>query len=232
MRHLKPTISARTCSGELPSESTPWGSETPIRDRTAQYDRVMWSLLYLVVRALVRLLVRSGRPDRDDGAKDLEILVLRHQLRVLQRTAGRPQLRTVDRVLLAAASRAIPRDRWVAFLVTPATLLRWHRELVRRKWTYRKTGRPGRPPIDAELRALILRLARENPRWGCVRVQGELRKLGLRASATTVRTLLRAARLGPRRTGSSRATSSPSRRPGSAPSTSSCSSSSAAGGSM
>ena len=174
-----------------------WGSETPIRDRTAQYDRVMWSLLYLVVRALVRLLVRSGRPDRDDGAKDLEILVLRHQLRVLQRTAGRPQLRTVDRVLLAAASRAIPRDRWVAFLVTPATLLRWHRELVRRKWTYRKTGRPGRPPIDAELRALILRLARENPRWGCVRVQGELRKLGLRASATTVRTLLRAARLGP-----------------------------------
>ena len=63
--------------------AAPWGSETPIRDRTAQYDRVMWSLLYLVVRALVRLLVRSGRPDRDDGAKDLEILVLRHQLRVL-----------------------------------------------------------------------------------------------------------------------------------------------------
>src|ERR1035437_7637741 len=163
----------------------------------------MWSLLYLVVRALVRLLVSGGRPDRDDGSKDLEILVLRHQLRVLQRTAGRPQLRTVDRVLLAAASRAIPRERWVAFLVTPATLLRWHRELVRRKWTYRRTGRPGRPPIDAELRALILRLARDNPRWGCVRVQGELRKLGLRAGATTVRTLLRAARAGPapRRTG-------------------------------
>ena len=177
----------------------PWGSETSIRARSDRYDRVMWSLLYLVVRALVRLLVRSGRPDRDDGAKDLEILVLRHQLRVLQRTTGRPQLRTVDRVLLAAASRAIPRDRWVAFLVTPATLLRWHRELVRRKWTYRKTGRPGRPPIDAELRALILRLARENPRWGCVRVQGELRKLGLRASPTTVRTRLRAAWLGPRR---------------------------------
>jgi hypothetical protein len=157
----------------------------------------MWSLLYLVVRALVRLLVRGGRPDRDDGSKDLEILVLRHQLRVLQRTAGRPQLRTVDRVLLAAASRAIPRDRWVAFLVTPSTLLRWHRELVRRKWTYRRTGRPGRPPIDPEVRALILRLARENPRWGCVRMEGELRKLGIRASATTIRTLLRVARLGP-----------------------------------
>src|SRR5664280_739872 len=157
----------------------------------------MWSLLYLVVRALVRLLVSAGQPGQDDGSKDLEILVLRHQLRVLQRTAGPPKLRPIDRVLLAASSRAISRDRWVAFLVTPATLLRWHRELVRRKWTYRKTGRPGRPPIDAELRALILRLARENPRWGCVRVQGELRKLGLRASATTVRTLLRAARLGP-----------------------------------
>ena len=153
----------------------------------------MWSLLYLVVCALVR----GGRPDRDDGSKDLEILVLRHQLRVLQRTAGRPQLRTVDRVLLAAASRAIPRDRWAAFLVTPATLLRWHRELVRRKWTYRRTGRLGRPPINAELRALILRMARENPRWGCVRIEGELGKLGIRVGATTIRNLLRVARLGP-----------------------------------
>src|SRR5450759_653660 len=100
-------------------------------------------------------------------------------------------------VLLAAASRVIPRDRWVAFLVTPATLLRWHRELVRRKWTYPRTGRPGRPPIDAAIRALILRLARENPRWGCVRIEGELRKLGIRVAATTIRTLLRTARLGP-----------------------------------
>jgi putative transposase len=163
----------------------------------------MWSLVYLLLRTLVALLIRTSRRDRDDGAKDLEILVLRHQLRVLQRTAGPPKLRPIDRVLLAAASRAIPRDRWVAFFVTPATLLRWHRELVRRKWTYRRTGRPGRPPIDAELRALILRLARENPRWGCIRVRGELRKLGIRVGATTIRTLLRAARLGPapRRTG-------------------------------
>ena len=157
----------------------------------------MWSLLYLVVRALVRLLVGSGQRDRDDGAKDLEILVLRHQLRVLQRRSGPPRLRPIDRVLLAAASRVIPRDRWVAFLVTPATLLRWHRELVRRKWTYRRGGRPGRPPIDPEVRALILRLARENPRWGCVRIEGELRKLGIRVGATTIRTLLRTARLGP-----------------------------------
>jgi hypothetical protein len=140
----------------------------------------MLSLLYLVVRALVCLLVSAGQAGRGDGSKDLEILVLRYQLRVLQRTASPPRLRTIDRVLLAAASRAIPRDRWVAFLVTPATLLRWHRELVRRKWTYRRTGHPGRPPIDAAIRALILRLARENPRWGCVRIDGELRKLGIR----------------------------------------------------
>ncbi len=125
----------------------------------------MWSLLYLVVRALVRLLVSAGQRGRDDGSKDLEILVLRHQLRVLQRKSGRPELRAIDRVLLAAASRVIPRDRWVAFMVTPATLLRWHRELVRRKWTYRRTGRPGRPTIDAGVRELILRLARENPRY-------------------------------------------------------------------
>ncbi len=148
----------------------------------------MWPLLYLLIRLLVARIIGTGRRDRDGGAKDLEILVLRHQLRVLQRTASRPKLRPIDRMLFTAASRGIPCDRWAAFLVTPATLLRWHRELVRRRWTYRRTGRPGRPPIDPELRALILRLARENPRWGCVRVQGELRKLGIRGSATTALT--------------------------------------------
>src|SRR5664280_115647 len=165
----------------------------------------MWSLLYLVARTLVCLFVIAGPAGRADGSKDLEILVLRHQLRVLQRTAGRPRLRTIDRVLFAAASRVLPRDRWVAFLVTPATLLRWHRELVRRKWTYRRTGRPGRPRIDAAIRTLILRLARENPRWGCVRIEGELRKLGIRVGATMIRNLLRTTRLGPapRRTGPS-----------------------------
>ena len=182
-----------------------WGSETPIRARTARYDRPMWSLLYLVAHTFIRLLVSGGQQSQDDGGKDLEILVLRHQLRVLQRTSGRPRLRTIDRVLVAAASRVIPRDRWVAFLVTPATLLRWHRELVTRKWTYRRTGRPGRPPLDAAIRTLILRLARENPRWGCVRIEGELRKLGIRVGATTIRNLLRTTRLGPapRRTGPS-----------------------------
>ncbi len=206
----------------------------------------MLSLLYLILRALARLLVSRARRGRDDGSRDLEILVLRYQLRVLQRKSGRPKLRAIDRVLLAAASRAIPRARWATFLVTPATLLRWHRELVKRKWTYRRTGRPGWPPIDDAVRELILRLARENPRWGCVRIGGELRKLGIRVGATTIRTVLRAAptspprggpdRAGPssselKRAGSSPATSSPSRRPGSGRSPSLCSSSSGPGGS-
>ncbi len=160
----------------------------------------MLFFLGLVIRALARLLVS---PCHDDGSKDLEILVLRHELRVLRRKTGPPKVRAIDRVLLAAASRAIPRDRWSCFMVTPATLVRWHRELVRKKWTYGKTGRPGRPRIDPEVRELVLRIARENPRWGCVRIEGELRKLGIRVAATTIRTLIRTARLGPapRRTG-------------------------------
>jgi putative transposase len=136
---------------------------------------------------------------------DLEILVLRHELRVLRRKTGPPTFRALDKVLLAAASRAIPRKRWVDFLVTPATLLRWQRELVRQKWTYGRTGRPGRPPIDPKVQELIVRLARENPRWGCIRIEGELRSLGIRVGATTTRALLRSARLdpAPRRNGPS-----------------------------
>src|SRR5665811_171280 len=118
----------------------------------------MLFLLGLIVRSLSRLLVS---PRNCDGSKDLEILVLRHQLRVLRRKTGPPKLRFIDRVLLAVASRSIPRERWSSFLVTPATLLRWHRELVRKKWTYAKIGRPGRPTIDQEVRELVLRIARE-----------------------------------------------------------------------
>jgi transposase InsO family protein len=144
---------------------------------------------------LARLLVLSGA---EEATKDLEILVLRQQLRVLRRHASRPRFTALDRVLLAAASRAIPRQRWRSlFLVTPQTLLRWHRELVRRKWTYRKAPQPGRPPLDAEVVTLVLRMARENQRWGCVRIAGELRKLGIRVGATTIRTLLRRHGLGP-----------------------------------
>jgi transposase InsO family protein len=160
----------------------------------------MLFLLSLIARAAARLLARS----RDEGSKDIEILVLRHQLKVLRRQVGPPRLRPVDRVLLAVAARALPRDRWASFCVTPQTLLRWHRELVRRKWTY-SSKRTGRPPMDPDIRELICRMARENPRWGCVRIQGELRGLGIRVGATTIRSILRRSSLGPapRRSGPS-----------------------------
>lgn len=160
----------------------------------------MLFLLYLCARALTRLVAGS----RDDGSKDIEILVLRHQVKVLRRRASRPRLRVMDRVLLAAAARVLPRDRWASFMVTPQTLLRWHRELVRRKWTYR-ARRTGRPPLDSEIKDLILRIAKENPRWGCVRIQGELGRLGIKVGATTIRTLVRHHGLGPspRRSGPS-----------------------------
>ncbi len=90
-------------------------------------------------------------------------------------------------------------------MVTPQTLLRWHRELVKRKWTYRRRG-PGRPALDPRTVDLVIRLGRENPRWGCVRIQGELRKLGIRVEASTVRRVLRRVGLGPapRRSGPTR----------------------------
>jgi putative transposase len=152
---------------------------------------VVLSILYLVLRRLL-----GPTPGSGDTARDVEIAILRHQLRVLRRQVGRPSFRPIDRAFLAAAARILPRDRWRSLLIRPQTLLRWHRELVRRKWTYR-TARVGRPRIDPELREIVLRLARENPRWGYVRIQGELRKLGIRIGATTIRRVLRANGLGP-----------------------------------
>jgi transposase InsO family protein len=130
------------------------------------------------------------------AALEVENAVLRHELAVLRRAVKRPPLRRRDRLLLAAASAVLPRERWSVFVVSPQTLLRWHRELVARKWTYRRRL-PGRPRIDPALRELVLRLARENSRWGCVRIQGELRKLGIRVGATTIRSILRRSGLGP-----------------------------------
>jgi putative transposase len=127
---------------------------------------------------------------RGEAAKDLEILVLRHQLTVLRRQVQRPRLEPADRALLAAASRALPRGRWSCFFVKPETLLRWHRRLVAGAWTYPHHGQ-GRPPLDHEVQQLIIRLAKENPRWGYQRIQGELQRLGIRVSATAIRTTLR-----------------------------------------
>src|SRR5947207_13545247 len=108
---------------------------------------------YWVVRRLFELLVLFGRSER---AKEVEILVLRHELQVLRRQVGRPRLRSADRALLAVLSQLLPRAQRLSFLVRPSTLLRWHRELVRRRWTYERR-RPGRPPLPAQTRQLILR---------------------------------------------------------------------------
>jgi putative transposase len=127
---------------------------------------------------------------RGDAAKDLEILVLRHQFAVLRRQTPRPRLEPADRALLAAVSRLLPRSRWSCFLVKPDTLLRWHRRLVADAWTYRRR-QTGRPPLDTHVQQLIVRLARENPRWGYQRIQGELQRLGVQVSATAIRSTLR-----------------------------------------
>jgi putative transposase len=149
---------------------------------------MLLSLLYFALRRLLRLLTASG--DRDDTAREIEILVLRHQLRVLSR-GRRLRLGRRDRILFAAASGLLPRALWRSFPVSPQTILRWHRELVRRKWTYRHKRPPGRPRVAQETTTLILRLARENPRWGYRRIQGELKKLGVSVSATGICAVLR-----------------------------------------
>lgn len=156
---------------------------------------MLFFFVHLAARRLLRVLAGTSSV----AALEVENAVLRHQLAVLGRTGKRPllRLRRRDRVLLTAASSLLPRDRWPVFLVTPQTLLRWHRELVRKKWSYRRRRSPGRPPIDPEVRELVVRLARQNPRWGCLRIHGELRKLGIRVGATTIRTILRRGGLGP-----------------------------------
>jgi len=142
-----------------------------------------------------RLLGLAGLGPAAD-AKDVEIVVLRHQVTVLRRQVRRPRFTPSDRMVLAVLARLLPRDRWPVFLVSPGTLLRWHRELVARRWTYPHSGR-SRRGLDPAVVEVVLRMARENPRWGYVRIVGECRKLGLVLSATSVRRILRRHRLGP-----------------------------------
>jgi putative transposase len=153
---------------------------------------VVRTLAFMLARQVLSLVGLGPSPD----AKDVEIAVLRHQLLVLRRQVARPRYTAADRMVLAALAKLLPRDRWPIFLVTPSTLLRWHRELIRRRWTYPTRGRRRRG-LDAEVVDLVLRLARENPRWGYIRIVGECRKLGVRVSATSVRTIVRRHRLGP-----------------------------------
>src|ERR1035441_9419274 len=156
-------------------------------------------MTFLLVRKLLDLVGIGPTPDE----KDVEIAVLRHQLAVLRRQVARPRFSRTDRVVLATLARFLPRERWATFLVTPATLMRWHRELVRRYWTFPRPQTVAPNALDVEVVAVVLRLAQENPRWGYLRIVGELRKLGVTVSATSVRNVLRRHRLkpAPRRSG-------------------------------
>lgn len=160
----------------------------------------VFALVYLAVRRALELvaLMFQGR-----GAKKVEILVLRHQLAVLRRQGARPKLKPADRALLAAFSRVLPRERWKVFFVEPDTLLRWHRRLVARRWSYGSP--PGRPRKPKAARELVLRLAGENDTWGYRRIAGELQRLEIEVAPSTVWAILKnaGAEPAPRRTGPS-----------------------------
>jgi putative transposase len=141
---------------------------------------LLWSFVYLVVRNLSALVWLLARPRR---ANELELLLLRHELAILRRQSARAGLMPGDRALFAALTRPLPRSALAWLSVKPETVLRWHRQLVARHWTY-PHRRPGRPPLDASLRELILRLARENEHWGYKRIAGELKGLGVSVFAT------------------------------------------------
>jgi putative transposase len=159
-----------------------------------------WQAGCVVVRTVALMALRRLRgvlglgPSPD--ANEVEIAVLRHQLAVLQRQVPRPRYTPVDRIMLATLARMLPRARWPVFLVTPSTLLRWHRELVARRWTFPHTGHRRRG-LDEQVVELVVRLATENQRWGYLRIVGECRSLGVRVSASSIRRILRRHRIGP-----------------------------------
>ena len=153
------------------------------------------SAVYVLVRCLLSCLTVLTR---HQVSKDAELLVLRLENTVLRRQVGRVRYEPGDRLWLAALSRLVPRRRWAeVFVVTPTTLLAWHRRLVTRKWDYASRRRPGRPSTAAAIRKLVIRIATENPAWGHRRVQGELVRLGHPIAASTVWQILHDAGIGP-----------------------------------
>jgi putative transposase len=149
-------------------------------------------LLYLIFTRLLAWMVLLARTS---AAKDAELLILRHEVAVLRRTNLTPKLNWSDRAFFAAFARLLVPSIRRHRLVTPGTLLRWHRTMLTRHWTY--PHRHGRPPIDAELAGLIERMARQNPGWGYKRIQGELLKVGQRVGASTIRRILKQLRIPP-----------------------------------
>ena len=152
-------------------------------------------LVSLTYRLLVTVLSWLALLARSSASKNVEILALRHEVAILRRANPKPKMTWPERGVLAALARLLPRALRGHRIVTPGTLLRWHKRMVAAKW--RQPKPPGRPPIPDELAALILRLARENRRWGVVRIQGELRRLGHRVAAFTIRKMLRSNRIPP-----------------------------------
>jgi transposase InsO family protein len=153
----------------------------------------LWAFVYLGLHQLLELVLLLFRRG---GSKEAEFLALRHEVRVLRRQVGRCAYEPADRAFLAALSRILPRSSWATFGVTPATLLSWHHRLVTRRWTYPHRS-PGRPPIDGATTALVVRLAKENPRWGYRRIEGELGKLGVRLAASTIAKIMKDHEFGP-----------------------------------